>query len=225
MLWVNEGYFCSSRGLALQTVSDMFGAWSYVQSLSPLVSASLPVWPLRLGQMVHVQDVVVPYCNTTAALEIFCLTDSAQSSRGSPLYRVTSSSLSVFASVSVAFETWTGVRFTICPSFPIGREAVYLSKQQLTSHRHIAKLVAVDSHAGIKGDSPKTLDVSTHFRSVTLLLPFIFTTMTTQSDELQVIRRFSFGLTDDNPGTSNCLNLVPIPPAFIRDARYQGDAR
>ncbi len=48
--------------------------------------------------------------------------------------------------------------------------------------------------------------------------------MTTPSEEFQVIRHFSFGFKDNNP-PSNSLNLVPIPPAFIRDARYQGDAR
>ena len=30
---------------------------------------------------------------------------------------------------------------------------------------------------------------------------------------------------DDNSCPSNGPNLVPIPPAYIRDARYQGDAR
>ena len=30
---------------------------------------------------------------------------------------------------------------------------------------------------------------------------------------------------DYNSGSSNGTNLVPIPPAYIRDARYQGDAR
>ena len=54
-------------------------------------------------------------------------------------------------------------------------------------------------------------------------------TMSTPSDEPQVIRRFSLGL-DDNPDPSTCpnlphFNLVPIPPTFIRDARYRGDAR
>jgi len=49
--------------------------------------------------------------------------------------------------------------------------------------------------------------------------------MSAPSDEFQVIRPFSFCYKDDIPTTSNCPNLVPIPPAFIRDARYQGDAR
>lgn len=49
--------------------------------------------------------------------------------------------------------------------------------------------------------------------------------MSSLSDQLQVIRCPSVGFKDENPGTSNGLNLVPIPPAFIRDARYQGDAR
>jgi len=38
--------------------------------------------------------------------------------------------------------------------------------------------------------------------------------MSTPTGQLQVFRRLSFGI-----------NLVPIPPAYIRDARYQGDAR
>ena len=59
--------------------------------------------------------------------------------------------------------------------------------------------------------------------------------MSTASD-VQLLRRFngsSFltsGLTDGIPfkdeiSRTNSFNLVPIPPAFIRDARYQGDAR
>ena len=51
--------------------------------------------------------------------------------------------------------------------------------------------------------------------------------MSTQapSGELQVIRRFSFSFKNDNSGTSNGPNLVPIFPAYnVRDARYQGDA-
>jgi hypothetical protein len=48
--------------------------------------------------------------------------------------------------------------------------------------------------------------------------------MSTPSSELQAIRRLSSSFKDYNPGTSNGPNLVPIPPAYIRDARYQGDA-
>jgi hypothetical protein len=49
--------------------------------------------------------------------------------------------------------------------------------------------------------------------------------MSTPGGELQAIRRLSSSFKDYNPSTSNGPNLVPIPPAYIRDARYQGDAQ
>ena len=47
--------------------------------------------------------------------------------------------------------------------------------------------------------------------------------MSTPNGELQVIRSFSFSFKDDNSGTSNAPNLVPIPPSYITDVRYKED--
>lgn len=49
--------------------------------------------------------------------------------------------------------------------------------------------------------------------------------MSTPSGEFQVIRGFSSDFKDDKSGTPNGPTLVPLTPAYIRDARYQGDVR